>query len=160
MDRSKDKALSLSLRYLGYKMRTEKEIIDYLHRKKISDEDISYVIEKLKEYNYINDIEYTELWIRDRYKFLNQGKYRIKNDLLRKGVAKEIIEEKISSFFDEEKEREMIKYLYFKKNSDNHKLTQKELNSICNYILRKGFPGGLIRKTVFRIHNNSEMNQS
>ena len=159
-DRNKDKALNMSLRYLGYKMRTEKEIKNYLHRKEFSDEDITYVINKLIDYNYINDIEYTELWIRDKYNFSNHGRYRIKTDLLKKGLSKEIIEEKIDNFFNEAKEKEKIKQLYFKKNPDNHKLEPKQLNTICNYILRRGFPGGLVRKTVYNLQNKSDIDQS
>ncbi len=160
IDRNKEKALNISLRYLGYKMRTEKEIKNYLHRKEFSDEDITYVINKLIDYNYLNDIEYTELWIRDKYNFSNQGRYRIKIDLLKKGVPKEIIEEKIENFFNEKKEKEKIVELYYKKNSDNHKLDPKELNKICNFILRKGFPGSLVKRTVFQLQNKSDVDQS
>lgn len=150
----------MSLRYLNFKMRTEKEIKEYLHRKDFSDEDISYALNKLIEYKYINDFEFAELWVRDRYRLLNHGRYRIKNDLIKKGVSKEIIDEKINNFFSEENEENKIEELYYKKNPKNHKLTPKELNSICNYIFRKGFPGGLVRKTVFKIHNRSEFDHS
>lgn len=160
MDKNKDKAMSMALRYLGYKMRTEKEIKEYLLRKKISEADISYTINKLKEYKYINDSEFTEFWIRDRYNFSNQGRYKIKSDLMRKGISKDIIDEKIESFFDREKETEKIKEIYLKKNPDNEKLSDKELFSLCNFILRKGFPGSLVRSVVFQLHKESNGDHS
>ena len=160
MDKNKDKAMSMALRYLGYKMRTEKEIKEYLFRKKFSETDISYTLEKLKEYKYINDSEFTEFWIRDRYNFSNQGRYKIKNDLMKKGISREIIDEKVESFFDVEKERKKIEEIYFKKNSKNKKLTDKELISICNFILRKGFPGSLVRSVILRLHKESKSDHS
>lgn len=153
---NKNKAMSMSLRYLGYKMRTEKEIKEYLLRKNFSEEDIAYTVERLKEYKYINDEEFTEFWIRDRYNFFNQGRYRIKNDLINKGINKNLIDEKISNFFDEEKEIVKIKELYFKKNKNNCKLSDKEINSICNFLLRKGFTGSLVKKVVFQMQRESK----
>jgi len=156
MDKNKDRAMSMALKYLGYKMRTEKEIKDYLLRKKISEADISYTTEKLKEYKYINDSEFAEFWIRDKYNFSNQGRYKIKNDLLKKGVSKDLIDEKINSFFSFEKEREKIIQIYLKKNPKKEKLSDKELLSVCNFILRKGFPGSLVRSVILKLHKESE----
>lgn len=160
MDKNKNKAFNMSLKYLGYKMRTEKEVRDYLLRKKFSEEDILDTINKLIEYKYINDYEYTEFYIRDKYNFFNQGRYKIINDLIRKGIPKNIVFEKVENFFDEEKEIEKIKKLYYKKNPSNKELTDKDLHSICNFILRKGFPGRLVSKVVFQLSNESKSHDS
>lgn len=156
MDKKKEKAMSMSLKYLGYKMRTGKEIKEYLLRKKISEEDILYTLEKLIEFKYINDDEYAEFWIRDRYNFSGHGPYRIKRDLQLKGISGDIIDEKVNNFFDEEKIINKIHELYYKKNSENQKLSDKQLLSLCNFLLRRGFPGNLIKKVIFNLNKNNE----
>lgn len=51
----RSKAMDISLRYLGYKARSEKKMREYLHKKNISDDVINEVIEKLGEYGYCDD---------------------------------------------------------------------------------------------------------
>ena len=52
------KAQNTALKFLGYKMRTEKELLDKLIKEQYSEEIIARVMEFLIKYDYINDREY------------------------------------------------------------------------------------------------------
>ena len=101
---NKGQAFAKAIKYLGYKMRTKKEISDYLYKKNFSNMEIDETISKLIDYNLIDDREYARFWISDRFNFFNQGRFKLTGDLLKKGISKEIIAEELHSFFTEEKE--------------------------------------------------------
>lgn len=155
MDNSKEKAFNRSLRYLGYRMRTRKEIYEYLLRKNFSEEDILYALDRLEEYKFIDDEEFAEYWIRDRFNIYNQGKFRIRRDLLRKGIDRDLVDEKIDEFFTYEIEKEKIIQLYLKKNPQEEKLDEKKYSSLYNYLIRRGFTASLVSKILKEKNRNN-----
>lgn len=148
MDNAKDKALNRALKYLGYKMRTKNEVYEYLLRKNFSEEDVLYAVQRLEELKYLDDSEYANFWIKDRFNFFNQGKYKIRQDLLKKGIEKDLVDNKIDDFFTEELEYKKIQELYFKKRKNKEKLSQKEYASIYNFLIRRGFTANLVGRVL------------
>ena len=63
LDESKEQAFSSGLNYLSYGMRTELEMIKYLRKKNISEDNISYSIKRLKDSGYLNDSNYSKTFI-------------------------------------------------------------------------------------------------
>src|SRR3712207_807163 len=106
------KAKSRSLRYLGRSYKTEKEVRKKLEECEYNEEVINRVIEFLKEYDFINDDRYTELFIKEKLK--KHGKNKIKYDLKLKGVDEKLINEKINSL-DEDKELDIAYEIASKK---------------------------------------------
>ncbi|MFU0783539.1 MAG: SOS response regulatory protein OraA/RecX, interacts with RecA [Thermoanaerobacterium thermosaccharolyticum] len=120
-----------SLKFLSYSMRTKKELIDKLKLKGYDNSIINNVLEKLIQQRYIDDEYYTELYIKEKKERL-YSKYRIYNDLYRKGIDPSIIASKLDQLYEDE--IDTIKKLIIKKRiSTNDKL------KIKNYLFRKGF---------------------
>src|SRR3989344_6757140 len=96
---------NLSLRFLSYRPRSEKEIIDYLKKKSSSvktsegqEKLIESIIKKLKEYKFIDDVEFAKFWIEQRTKFKHKPIRVIEYELKQKGINKEIIDDVLMSF--------------------------------------------------------------
>ena len=87
--RCKESAIKIIER--SYK--TEKEIRDKLKQKGYEEKQINNSIDFLKEYNFINDNTYAKAFIKD--KLSSKGSQKIKYDLMKKGIAKDIIEENL-----------------------------------------------------------------
>src|SRR5687767_9245116 len=87
------KYLDRALHFLRYRPRTEKEIINYLSKKKADDKTSQLVVEKLKDLQLINDHEFAKWWIEQRQTFRPRGMHIIKMELKQKGVAEDIIQE-------------------------------------------------------------------
>ncbi|WP_434564180.1 regulatory protein RecX [Thermoanaerobacterium thermosaccharolyticum] len=120
-----------SLKFLSYSMRTKKELIDKLKLKGYDDSIINNVLEKLIQQRYIDDEYYAELYIKEKKERL-YSKYRIYNELYRKGIDPSIITSKLDQLYEDE--IDTIKKLIIKKRvSTNDKL------KIKNYLFRKGF---------------------
>ena len=60
------KAKDAAYRFLSYRQRSKKELIDKLKEKKFSDNTIEDVVHGLEEYNYINDADFAFNWAEGR----------------------------------------------------------------------------------------------
>jgi len=129
-----DKLKTKVLKYIIYKKRTEKEI-----RQKFSktiDEDIlEDIIDELKENGYIDDLNYIDRAVNEFVALKNLSIREIKYKLFSKGLSNDIIDEYISSNFDELMEYEIksAKNIIIKKQS------MQEDEEIKQGLLKKGY---------------------
>lgn len=93
-----------ALRIIEKTYKTEKEVRDKLKLKEYDESSIDKAIEFLKEYNFINDGNYTKIFIKDKLR--SMGSQKIKYTLLRKGICKEIIDEELLNL-DKENEKDV-----------------------------------------------------
>lgn len=92
---------------LSIRMRSEKEVRDYLARlsfkrktkdqEVISDWLVEAVIERLKTKNLINDLEFAKAWTTARQRSKAKGKVAIKAELMQKGIERSIIDQVVES---------------------------------------------------------------
>ena len=87
----------LSLKYINVKMRSESEIVSYLKKKDIDSKVIENTIKKLKENGFINDRLYTKSFISDKIRINNYGLDKIKSQLLKLKIDRQIIEEELKN---------------------------------------------------------------
>ena len=87
LDSDKATALNKALGYISRSIKTKREIKDYLLRKGFAEEVVWYCIDKLKEYEYVNDVEYSKKYIESTSK--SQGKNLSRFKLMSKGIKKE-----------------------------------------------------------------------
>lgn len=142
--RCKDSALRIIER--SYK--TEKEVRDKLKLKGYDENSINQSIKFLKEYNFLNDDNYTKMFIKD--KLNTQGSNKIKYGLIKKGVSKEIIEKELSNV-DKEDEKTIALNLAKKKiitirksESDNFKASGK----LYRFLMSKGYSYDVVKDVV------------
>lgn len=92
-------AFNVAVKYASSKLKTEKQIRDYLYKKEFKKATILPVIEKLKEYGVIDDKIYMESYIKSN---LNFSKNKLKQKLIMSGVSKDLIDEKLNDLEDED----------------------------------------------------------
>lgn len=81
--------LNLCLKYISSKLKTEKQIKDYLYKKNFKKLAVDKILEKLKEYNVVNDEMYAESYSKANPSF---SKNKIKQKLMSVGVKTDICE--------------------------------------------------------------------
>lgn len=85
-----NRAYTAAIRYLSFRIRSTGEVRQYLRRKGF--EDLSdFVISRLTREGYLNDATFTESWVKMRSE-MNWSPRAIQFELVRKGIAKDIIE--------------------------------------------------------------------
>jgi len=122
------------LKYILYKKRTENEVRNKF-AKNIDEELLEDIIEYLKEAGYINDYEYIEKAVNE-YKLLKTMSIKeIEYKLYSKGIDKKIVEQYIyenEDSLDEYEKKSAQKII-------NKKKTEKDIQEIRMYLLRKGY---------------------
>ena len=145
---NKDKLLKYAIYYLS-KYSSSKKNLEFILKKKIrrlSEEkkirfqlynEIQFIIEKLEKLNLINDQVFVESKIQS-LQYQAKSKNYIKQYLLQKGIDKQLIEEQISLFYENNKNLEKENALKFAKKRnllDNDQDYQKKLSKMA----RAGF---------------------
>ncbi len=107
------------------------------------------VISDLKQVDLINDENFAESWASSRLANKPMGRFLLKQELFRKGIKKELIEEVIKKSFEDEKETELAKKLLDKRkklfqNLENRKIQKK----LSDFLLRRGFSYEIVNKVM------------
>lgn len=131
------KARDAALKYISFKRRTKKEIINKLEEKDFSGDIIERVTALFEKYGYIDDYAYAGAYLKDKFNLKGTGVKRIEYELKQRGVNEEIINKVIGeNDFDETKK---ALYLVEKKYGCSLSLDIKEKRRIEGFLLRKGY---------------------
>ncbi len=150
-EESKNKCFSYAVYLLGGRNYFEKALKDKLRQKEYSDEAISFTIEKLKKYNYIDDEKLTAAFVNDKKRFSKKGPRYIAQALKMKGVDSEIIRNALEDGYDVDEAYEnckalaVKKYDYYKRKTDD-KYTFK--GKMYGFLAQRGFNSEVIRKVL------------
>lgn len=142
--------VDIAIKYISVRLRSIKEIRDYLKKKEDNNELINTSVDKLIKMGYLDDDRFTKAFIKDKLNFTNMGDYKIKMELQRLGVSNEIIETNIS-LIDDSIINEKIKKLIEKDIKTNRKYNGLNLkNKIYNHLVTIGYS----KEKVITILNN------
>jgi regulatory protein len=146
----KNQATKFAIKLLGVRKRSVFEMRNRLKRKEFENNIIDEVIEELTEYKYLNDEEFAEAYINDRINFNPRGSFLVKKELREKGVAENIVNEKIKELFPEEKEMELAKKAAKKKLGSLNKDLEKNkiYQKIGSYLQAKGYASWIIKEVL------------
>ena len=142
VESEKQKALAKAAKYLGKALKSTKQIKDYLRGKGYNTDTINYVIEKLTEYNYLNDEAYVQAYIKDKGSV--QGVHKLKYGLSQKGISPKLIDE---AFEDYKSNTDDIKRLALKKLGAKPK-TYDNLSKVMVFLSNKGYEYDEIKHVV------------
>ena len=148
LKRAKDTAL----KYLSFKMRSKKQVIDKLEDNGYPSIIIDKVIALLEKYKYIDDESFAKAFIKDKSSIKGYGLYKIKYELKMLGIDEYIYEKYIidKDILDEEKE---AKRLLSKKakNLDLENIDYKQKQKLYAYLARRGFSYEIINKVFAKL---------
>ncbi len=133
-------------RYIGFKMRTEKEVRRKLREEDFGEDITERVIASMLKYKYIDDESYAVMYARDCARLKKWGSERIKAELMKKGVEEAVIERALDSAGIEDTE-EVIDQL-LEKRIKNTPIDMKEKQRHFNFLLRRGFKSEDIKKAL------------
>jgi regulatory protein len=155
-------AKEIAYRFISYKPRTLKEVSDKLKAKGFQSDLVSKVVEELKNYGFINDLEYARNFVLNRSRSKTLGELALRRELLSKGISSEIVDEVLSereNLIDEfeialdlaQGKLKQVKSLKKrKKGRDEYK------RRIYEFLLRRGFKFETINRVMREIFDDFE----
>jgi len=147
---AKKEAKDIALKFLSYRMRSEKEVRDKLKNKEFVKDIIDEVIEDLKRVNLVDDYEFASAWIRDRISNNPRGKALLKQELYKKGIKEETIKKVLREYFkDEDEELNLAKKLLEKRKKRYENLEKKVAKRrMMSFLLRRGFSYDIVKQVL------------
>lgn len=152
------RAQNAAISMLGRKMLTCRELCDRLLRKGYDKEIAERVVEQFLSVGYLDDRRYAELYLADSVNLGAKGMYRIRQELLRKGVSVSVIDDVMKETEVDTKcalmqyieERQLLRSVH----------SRKDLEKLTARLVRRGYSLSEIRdcleKMEFTIEEEEE----
>ena len=137
------KAQDTALHYIGYKMRTVKEIRIKLAEKEFSEEVIEKVITFLEKYGYADDREYCKKYIKEKLRMKPKSGYALKIELRQRGISSRIIDE-VMAETEVDEEGDAFRWLERKSRGIWPPQDDKQKKKLYDFLLRKGYSYDII----------------
>jgi regulatory protein len=135
------------LRFASLRPRSQKEIEDWLKRKKIVNSLKKRYLLKLKKLDFVDDLKFAEFWVEQRLSFRPKPKSVLKQELKLKGIKDEVINQVLSSFDLDEVSQ--AKKILEKAKSRWQNLEEREFKiKAGNFLLRKGYSFRIIKEVL------------
>jgi len=151
------KGKNFALHFLERSFKSAKQVVDKLTIKEFDIKTIDRVMEFLKQYDFINDKRYVELFIKE--KINSTGKNKIKYTLLKKFLPKELIKDGLDTITSEQQFQVALKLgenkiiTLAKSEKDSIKLYKK----LSDYLARSGYEYEIIKEVLSKITNNDKV---
>ena len=131
-DSEKQSAFNKTANYMKSSIKTVKQIKEYLNKKGYDEAVINAVVEKLKEYKYLDDSQYVTAFVNT-----NKSKYgvrKLREKLKQKGVA----DANLSVLDDYEEDMDALKNVAEKYMSHKEK-TPENYNKLYRFLAMRGY---------------------
>ena len=143
------KAKDYAFKLLSYRPRSIKEIRNRLKKKDYSSKVILEVIKSLKRLKFLNDKEFSRMWVESRINTRPMGRYRLKQELIQKGIDRDLIEKTLSSYREKEEiklVRELAQRKLGKSYQNLDEVTTKR--RLHGFLQRRGFSYDIIQEVM------------
>lgn len=119
--------------------RTEQQLYEKLRQSGYPEICVQAAVDYVKQYHYIDDLKYARTYV--RYQQRKKSRQRLQMDLMKKGVARDLIERALEEEFVSD-EREKIRELLEKRHYDYSCTDRKEQQRMYQFLMRRGYKSG------------------
>lgn len=144
LDGEKAKALDKALTHVSATAKTEKEIRDFLNKKGYLPAVCDYVIDKMKDYRFVNDSEYAQSYV--SHAGAKKGSRLIKLELQAKGIAETDAENALSAL-DEQTQIDSATAI-LQKYMRGKTADRETLAKAFRYLMSKGYEYEIARSAL------------
>lgn len=142
------KAYNLAIHYLARRMRTEKEIKDYLLQKEMEEPAVNEALHKLEDQKYINDEEFAFSYVRTQKNTTDKGPGVITSELKEKGISQVVIQNALKEYPQPEqieKATKLSEKFFIKNKKESERILRQKAEQM---LLRKGYPFAVIQIAI------------
>ena len=149
-DKARERTMNRAVKLLAAKPRSVAELRERLLEKSWTDHDIvAAVIERLKEYGYLDDAQFARDVALSKLRQKPQGKRALHYAMSRKKIDRETVEAAVSDAFEKMPEEGLIDIAIEKRiRLKGAPGTREDTKKFFDHLLRLGFDYGLIRERM------------
>ena len=144
------KAMDRAAKYLAYKPRTRRELLQHLREKGVDADDAEQCVETMESYHLVDDLEYSRMYIETMLE-RGRGMDRIRRELAGKGVDRNTIEDALAEIGElpDESEIALRRALDMLYQTDVMSMEYEEQQKVRARIARKLNRQGFRTETVY-----------
>ncbi|TFJ91480.1 recombination regulator RecX [Lentibacillus salicampi] len=147
------KHYTLAINFLSYRMRTKKEIHDYLVQKEVDAEQINEIMSKLADEGLINDRQFADAFVRTRIQTSNKGPILVRQELLKKGVTEAIAGEAVDMYTFDIQFEKAAKLADKKLGSSSQKSFRQQIQQLQGTLMQKGFSADVVKEVTSELQD-------
>ena len=140
-------AKSAALNFLSYRARSEAEVRSRLSRR-FSPNVVEQVIEELAQQDLLNDSNFARVWTENRDTFKPRSAAAIKQELLSKGVARDVAQSAVEGVDDTDGAYRAAQRRAERLRDDDLPTCRRKL---MGFLQRRGFSRSVSRETISRL---------
>ncbi len=142
-----EQAHEIALRFLSYRPRSEREVVDHLRRKGFDAETVEAELERLRRVGLVDDRAFARFWVENRTAFRPRSRRALQTELRRKGIPPAIIQEVLREASPDE--RALALRLARKRARQLQGLDPLTFRRrLAGYLIRRGFDGELVMEVL------------
>ncbi len=130
------RAIKRAVHLIERQERTERQLREKLSLSEYPEEAVEDAVSYVKKRRYLDDERYTRTFI--RFHQTERSKMRLKSDLIKRGVSKDVIERCIEEEFSSD-EKAQIRALLEKKGFSQSEADRNESRKMYQFLMRRGF---------------------
>ncbi len=150
LESEKMTALDKALSYISMSMKTERQIREHMKKKGYLSDVVDYVVEKMRSYNYLDDVAYAIAYAESAAK--KKGKKLIAMELRGKGICEEAINESLAGISNDEESAKKTLEKYMRGKTPDKKGLQKGYA----YLLSKGYDYEVAKRALAAFGDTDE----
>ncbi|MEP6787568.1 MAG: regulatory protein RecX [Acidobacteriota bacterium] len=157
--RSRERTMNRAVKLLAAKPRSVRELRERLLEKLwTNDEIVDAVLDKLKEYKYLDDEQYARDLAVSKLRQKPQGKRRLQQTMSQKKLDKETVDAAIADAFEKLPEDELIDQAIAKRLRLKGKPeTREDTKKFYDHLMRQGFGFDLIREKMSAVTSRENL---
>lgn len=152
------KSYGMAIRYLGFRMRSIKEMETYLEGKEIGRLEIEKIIVALLDKNLLNDEQFANAFVKDRKNQTIKGPIVISRELREKGISEKLTSQALAHYSYEEQYEKVLKWAKKQEERRSNDSHRKQKDQIKLKIMQKGFNGDIVNDVLAAL--NSEIDDT
>lgn len=145
------KAFNKALNFLSYQMRSEYEVKQKLLQLGHGEAVIQEAIHKLNRLGFLNDESYSKALLETRKRTAKKGPAAIRQDLMKKGIAKDLQQQVLTTFGHEEQVKIALELAEKAVRANHNKTPAQVKQKIQEVLLRKGYSYTIVSEVLEQI---------
>lgn len=145
---AEEKIYSRAVNFATIRPRSEKEIKDWFKRKKVPDDVVEVVFNRLKNLNLVDDLNFAKWWIDQRKTFRPKSKRFIQFELRKKGISSEIITELLSEWSSEDEGNIALSLGAKRHKRLTHLPVDEQRKKLTAFLAARGFSWSEVKKVI------------
>ena len=146
-------AISKMEAYCSYQERCHKEVNQKLRDMNMIPQAIDMIIVHLLDNNFLNEERFARAYVRGKFRIKKWGKYRIAQELKRKGITKNLITSALNDISDNEYIQTFSELAEKKVASIKDSNVLKRKKKLADYLLYRGWESHLVYEKVNELFN-------